>query len=566
MEFSWQIKPNDPVAVSLLSKELGISPVTATVLHARGITTLEQAEHFLDPGPGSLHSPWLLPDMEKAVERLERARANGEKILIHGDYDVDGITSTALLFKGLSALGLTCESFIPNRLEDDYGFNSEGIESARRVGATLVVTCDCGTTSIEQVKLASEQGIDVIITDHHVQSTDLPPASAVVNPNRLDSQYPFSGLAGVGVAAKFLQAAGERMGKELWGPNMMRIVSIGTVADIMPLIDENRYIVKTGLESMHGSNSAGIKELIRQCGLSKKKKLAASDIGYKIGPRINAAGRLGKHEKALELLLTDNKSKAFGLARKLDDLNHERQQIVMRTCSMANQLLGTTAPDERIIVLGAPGWHQGVLGLVASDLAKTYHRPALVYTIEDGLAVGSARSISGVHILDLMAESSKYFIRYGGHAQAAGFQLKASELPEWKEELHGIAREHISQEQLKRTYKVDAEIGLADITIEFLEELSQLEPFGHGNPAPVFLLKNLEVSRAPMLIKEIHLKLFVEDGTQNHKGEILFWNGAGRIDEFGKGKRIDCVVTLGISEWRGVRHPQITLLNSMPSS
>jgi single-stranded-DNA-specific exonuclease len=558
MDFKCTCKPVDAEEVAKLSAELGLNAIVTTVLAARGYNSVPKAKKFLNPSEDLLHSPYLLSDIRIALKRIEKAQKDGETVLVHGDYDVDGITSTALLISSLKRLRINAVPFIPNRLEDDFGFNVEGLDEARRAGASLVITCDCGTTSVATVQEANKLGIDVIITDHHQQSTELPEAVAIINPSHPNSKYPFKGLSGVGVVGKLVVAMSDHFNLNASLENLMRIVSIGTIADIMPLVDENRYIVKSGLETLHATNNIGIKELLRQAGLQGKDKLSASDIGYRVAPRINAAGRLGKQNLALELLLTGDSNKAFGLAKQLSDLNEDRQKLLEKTFELAREELAQRSNDVNAIVVGGKGWHAGIIGLVAANLTKEHYKPAFVYTIEDGRIIGSARTVGEIHLLPLLKECEDCFVRYGGHAQAAGFELHPNMISQFRRKMEQVAKQNISPSDLKRNYQIDSVLKLNDINLNLVDQLSLAEPYGNGNPTPRFLITNLVMSKEPFTLKNKHLKLFLNDSDGNRQ-EILFWDGLKYLSSIKDYGTIDIVVTLSSSVWKGEKKPQVTL-------
>ncbi len=493
-----QAAPDKAAAISLVS---GLLPVTARILVTRGITEPEEVSLFLNPSLSGMLDPFLLKDMQQAVERLVVAREAGEKICIYGDYDVDGISATALLISGFTALGLKTGYHIPNRMEDGYGLNSEALRSIQEHGVSLAISVDCGVTAVEEARLCSEIGLDLIITDHHQPLTSLPAAIAVINPHRADCDYPFKGLAGVGVAFNLLVALRNRLRKQGIHDNnlpdlrqWLDLVALGTIADLVPLTGQNRILTKAGLQRMGKDCRTGMAALKKVAGV--QGDVSSGQVGFQLAPRINASGRLESAVTGVELLLTQDNTLARDLADELDAANCERRQIERLIFEEAVAMMEKRDnPDlSRSIVLSSTDWHQGVVGIVASRMVERYYRPTiLVAENQDGTGKGSGRSIAGFHLLEAINQCSKYLLRYGGHHAAAGITLKTDEIENFAKAFEQAASTQLTENQLIPELSLDTEIEASELTIDLVSELQKLGPFGMGNPTPVLMLRDMQL-------------------------------------------------------------------------
>jgi len=549
----WRLVAGERERLDLLAREAGISPLLALILLNRGITTPQQAREFLTPSLGNLHDPYLLQDMDRAVARLDRAIAKGEPILVFGDYDVDGITGTALMVTVLRELGARVGYYIPARLQEGYGLNKTVLHRAAARGYKLILTVDCGITAVEEVEAGKEYGLDFIITDHHQPQEVLPPAAAVLDPKRDDCPYPFAELAGVGVAFKVVQALGESRGYgREWWQRYLDLVVLGTVADIVPLQDENRILVKYGLEALRDTQRPGIQALLQITALAGQD-LRPGQIGFILGPRLNACGRLGQADRGVELLLTDRPEQAEKLARVLDQENRDRQDIEEAILKEVRaRVEGEVDLDrERVIVLGSPNWHPGVIGIVASRLVELYYRPTLLFNLEAGEGKGSARSIPGFHIFKALSQCKELLKGFGGHEHAAGLSLEEARLPALRQRLNELAWDWLSEEQLLPVLTIDAEVNLNQLDLALLKDLEKLAPFGPGNPEPVFTCRGARLLGYRGVGEGgKHLKLRVSQGGCELDG-IGFQLGelAAALKKPGQG--IDLAFSLQRNDWQG---------------
>jgi single-stranded-DNA-specific exonuclease len=558
MSLSYNLTPCRNEDVKGLIEALDLHPAVAGFLGARGLSDPESAERFLHPSLDQLHDPFKMLDMEKAVGRIVGALRDREKIMIHGDFDADGLTATAVLVQTIAALGGGVSHYIPNRLEEGYGLRVDGVEEAVRRGATLIITCDCGISSGEAVSFASSKGIDTIITDHHQPEGPLPEAYAILDPKRPQCPYPFKELAGVGVALKLIIALQERIGEQPPLTSLLRMGALGTVADVVPLIDENRVITHRGLSLLPGTPNIGLQALMEVAGLSDAE-ITANDIGFRLAPRLNTMGRFGMQDMAIDLFFTKSRSEAGKIAQQMNRLNSKRQQMVDRIFEQAVDGIEADPAllSERILVVSDNRWHKGLIGVVASKLVDAYNRPAVVITIENGQGYGSGRSIHGFHLLEALASCAEILVRFGGHAMAAGLELPAGYIPELKARLTSVARERIPEEKLRQHLAVDARIHLGDLDEKFEEQFLLLEPFGYGNPAPLFLAKDIRVVGEPRTLKGVHAKLGVEE-----EGKVmtaLAWRMAADMSHLQAGDRLNIIFSVNINSWRGKRELQLEI-------
>ena len=530
-------------AVAALSAALGIGPPAAKVLVHRGFRDPTAARRFLNPAFEELHDPLSMRDMAVAVERIARAIARGERILIYGDYDVDGTTSVVLLTKAFELAGGTPAYHVPHRLKDGYGMRSEVVEAAAEQGVKLIVSVDTGIRAAEVVRRAAELGIDVIVTDHHLPETELPPAFAVLNPNRPDCAYPEKNLCGAGVAFKLIQALLPSLG---WpadkvrrvAESFLKLAAIATVADVVPLTGENRILVAHGLRGLDKVRNAGLRALLDVAGFTVGTAPPnARQVAFQLAPRLNAAGRMDTAKAAVELFLTADPARARELAQQLQDRNTDRRQVEAEIRDICEQI--SVGDGECALVYYAENWHRGVLGIVASRLVERLHRPVFVLgrNPDDGLASGSGRSIAAFHLLEALESMSDLFVRFGGHAHAAGVTMEVANVPEFRRRFDAFARSRLSADDFLRRVEIDAVLALAEIGEQAIDEIFTLAPFGHGNPPPLFAALGVEVAAPPTVMKEKHLRITVR---QNGRNLVLkAWNLAHRAGELAPGTRLD---------------------------
>ncbi|HTH51180.1 MAG TPA: single-stranded-DNA-specific exonuclease RecJ, partial [Pyrinomonadaceae bacterium] len=506
MKKRWIIRKHDREAVSKLARELDLPPLIAALLICRGHDCHELAHSFLNPCPEHLHEPFLLKGMREAVARIEKAITDKEKVLIWGDYDVDGTTGTVLLRKMFRLLGVETGFHVPNRFTEGYGINIPALEQAQKDGYSLVISVDCGIRSFEPLEWARDHGLDCIVTDHHLtdEVRGNPPAVAIVNPNQTGCEYPDKNLAGVGVAFKLAHALLREHGLEKEVPGFMKIAAIGTVADVMNLTGENRAIVALGLLDLPKTDSFGLKALMEVADCTSE--MTSYHIGFRIGPRINAAGRMDVARHVIELFEEPDFARARQLATLLDTRNRERQQMQQKITELA--LTETETHDgKHFIVVAGEGWHRGVIGLAASRIAEKLYRPTIVLSIENGYAHGSARSISNFHLLEALDSCGELFEQYGGHAAAAGMKVASNKISAVRESLNRYAAEKLSDEELIPQLYIDALVTPETLDLKLLDQLSMFEPFGQGNPKPVFLTRDLMLTDEPYVMKDKHLKM-----------------------------------------------------------
>ena len=508
----WDHVPCSDDEASALAGALGVTPVLARLLCQRGLADPDAARRFLAPSLDHLHDPLRLPDMAAAVERILSGLARGDRIAIHGDYDVDGITSTVILRRTLELLGADVVHFLPERLRDGYGLHASAIERLHAEGVRLVISVDCGTRSVEAADRARELGVDLIITDHHEPDATLPRAVAVINPRRSDSSYPDRDLAGVGVALKLVQALCNRTGRERWLPGFVKIAAIGTLADVVPLVGENRVIAKLGLELLsRGPHKVGLRALLEASGLTGKT-IDTYQVAFVIAPRVNAAGRMSTPDIAARLLLAVDETMADevrALAGQLNEENQRRQQEEQRVLAHARKVIESD-PDigaRSVLVVAGDGWHRGVIGIVASRLVESFCRPVVVVSIEGEVAHGSCRSIPSFDMLAALERCAPLLTRFGGHKLAAGLTLEAARVKELRAALADWGDQVLTPDDLRPRLRIDAPLRFATIGGDLVSDLEKLAPFGPGNPRPVFSATGVELADRPRRIKDRHLKM-----------------------------------------------------------
>ncbi|MDR8394379.1 single-stranded-DNA-specific exonuclease RecJ [Aliifodinibius sp. S!AR15-10] len=524
MPFHWVYnEPENGETVSRLQQELGIPEKIAYLLSLRGIDSFDKAKKFFRADLDLLHDPFLMKDMQEASQRLARAIRSGEKILVYGDYDVDGTTATSILYIFLKDFGVDVEYFIPHRFKDGYGISPDGIQYARQRGAKLIVSVDCGITAVEEARMAAEQGIDLIICDHHNVGDEIPVAVGVLDPKRPDCNYPFDGLSGAGVGFKLIQGTIKKLGlNDRIAYKFLDLVAISIASDIVPITDENRILMREGLRMLNEKPRVGIQALLDLVNI-EVGSISTSSIVFSIGPRINAAGRMGDASKAVKLMISETESEAKARAHELEAINIERRNKDNQTMEEAVDMVSRNYNLEKTssMVLHDPDWHLGVIGIVASRLVDTYYRPAIMLSTVDGLIKGSARSIKGFNIYNALKECEDLLEQYGGHEYAAGLTIKDENLEEFKSRLNKIASGNLDSGDFEPELEVDCELDLSDINMRFWKLLSQFKPFGPENMRPVFVSKGVQVEGVPTIVGSGHLKMKVSQ------------NGSGVFDVIG---------------------------------
>jgi single-stranded-DNA-specific exonuclease len=557
----WQTHACEDAQAGALARELGVSDVTARLLAIRGLHDLDEARRFLAPSFEHLLDPFRLADMERAVVRLEQAIAARERIAVHGDYDVDGITSTVILRRSLELLGADVVHFVPERLRDGYGLQPATFDRLKADGAQVVVSVDCGIRAGEAARRARELGIDLIITDHHEPDTELPDAIAVVNPKRHDCAYPDKHLAGVGVALKLVQALCGRAGRASWVPGFVKVAAIGTLADVVPLVGENRVIAKLGLEMLSkGPHRVGLRALLDASSLTGKT-IDSYHIAFMLAPRIDAAGRMSTPDIAARLLLAADDAmadEARALADQLETENirrrTEEQDIVARARKIVEN--DPEIGARSVLVVAGEGWHRGVIGIVASKLVDLFYRPAIVLSMEDGVAHGSCRSIPGFDMLAALESCAPMLARFGGHKQAAGLQIEAVRMREFRLAVNAYADERLGPDDLRPRLYLDGPLAFGAITDRVVAELSTLAPFGPSNPRPKFFTGPVEVVDGPRRLKDRHLKMTFRQGGRLLRG--IQWNAADREEALTASKDgIELAYTLEENEFRGEKYLEL---------
>lgn len=554
MNTVWEIREDSQSdSVEEVSKDIAINAILLQVLMKRGLTNIEDINKFLYGTIDDVYDPFLLKDMDKAVARIKQAVANNESILVHGDYDVDGVTSTAVMGKALELLGITSYLYLPQRLKGGYGVSKKAVYYAREQKASVIITVDCGISAYEEIDLAKSFGIDVIVTDHHRPAReDLPRAIAIVNPWQSECTYPFKELSGVGIAYKVAKALG--VGNQ---SDFLDLVAFGTVCDLSTLVDENRILVKYGLREMDAGANAGLLALRKVAGV-KGKKTNTGHLGFMLGPRVNASGRLGSAECALRLLVTSNTREADSLALALDEENKERrklEQLILRE-AIRKVDREVNFNKEKIIVVWNSSWHLGVIGIVAQRLVERYNRPAIVISVDKstGVCRGSARSVKGFNIFEALTACRNHLSEFGGHEYAAGVELKAENLEAFRASMNAYIVDCAEHYSFQKSFTVDAEITFADIDQGLLSGLELLEPFGRGNPKPLFLTRNLVCKERSIFLNKSTVKLWLTDGEFTFEA---IWYKAPVDTKIYKGEKLDLIFNL---TKRGWCNREVTLL------
>ena len=562
MNKKWQIFEPDKNKIEEIKSKYKVNQLLATILANRNILKEEDIRLFLNPTRNDFYNPFLITDMDIAVNRIIKAIENKENITIYGDYDVDGITSITVLKSFLNDIGVETNTYIPNRLIEGYGLNKEAIDKISKKGCNLMITVDCGISAIEEIEYANSLGIETIITDHHEAGNEIPKAIAVIDNKRKDSKYPFRELAGVGVVFKLIQAIGITLKlKEESYLKYLDIVCIGTISDIVPLVDENRVIAKLGLLLVAQTKNIGLRSIINSSGYNK---IDSNTISFGVAPRINACGRMGKAEEALELFLSKDKNEVNELTNKLNEHNRKRQETEKTIFENAVEKIKEEHLDEnKAIIVGGENWHHGVIGIVSSKITEMYFKPSILFSFEeDGIGKGSGRSIPGFDLHEALMKCSDTIEKFGGHSMAVGITVKKDNLEKFKKEFEQIATQSKIDEIIP-IINIDAKVDLSDIDKEMVEILKQLEPFGEANKMPVFAFKNLKIDSIRALSEGKHLKLTLKDN--NYIINAIGFNIGYLANEYRIGDKIDVAGVLEINTFNGVDNLQINIKDIMKS-
>ncbi len=557
MKKIWKVLEANPRLQKVLCSELGVSPIFAQLLVNRNIRTPEQAQMFLFGELRSCHDPFLLKGMAESVSRIKKAVAEKEKILIYGDYDVDGVTSTALLSYILDEMGADYDTFIPNRLEDGYGFNIRAVHLARERGIGLIITVDCGINSFKEVQCAGDYGIDVVITDHHeIKGDDVPPAFAIIDAHQPHCKYPYKHLAGVGVVYKLARALME--GREELADSHLDLVALGTIADIAPLDGENRILAKWGLKRLRETDKYGLKALMDVARISPEA-LASRHISFILGPRINAMGRVGSADVALDLFMCRDQAKARSIAEVLERENRNRQAIEKNLLSEVKRLTKEEIDIEEsgVLVLAGDGWHPGVLGIVAAKISEEYGLPAILITMKDGKGKGSGRSVEGFNLFEALKETSSHLIDFGGHEAACGIKIRADEVDGFRKTLTSVARRHFAQgKAVSPAMEIDVNVPFSHIGVKLVKELQMLMPYGQQNAEPVFSTNGIQVKNNPRNIGRDGFKFLATCG--NLTCEVITFRKR-KVAKPPRGSIIDLAYTPHINRWEGIETIQLNV-------
>ncbi len=561
MSFRWVFaQPDEETHVQQLKQKLGVPAKIAELLAIRGIDTYDDAKLFFRPTIDRLHDPFLMKDMDIAAERLALAIRNSEKVLVYGDYDVDGTTATSCIYLFLKEFGVDVDFYIPHRFKEGYGINPEGIKYAEDTGAHLIVSVDCGITAIEEAKAAKEKGIDLIICDHHTVGDEIPDALAVLDPKRPDCSYPFDGLSGAGVGFKLVQGTLRKLGlPEKNSYKFLDLIAISIASDIVPIIDENRILMKAGLQMLRSHPRIGLKALLNLIRMPLED-LTTNKIVFSVGPRINAAGRMGDATTAVKLMISETEAEARGLAYELESINMKRRDTDSQTMEEALAMIEEEMDMDQtsVMVLYHKDWHLGVIGIVASRLVDLYHRPAIMLSNVDGLIKGSARSIRGFNIYNAIKQCEDLVEQFGGHEFAAGLTLKEGKLTEFRRRMNEIAYLDLSDSDFDPELIVDARLDLSDVDMKFWKLLHQFEPFGPSNLRPVFVSEGVRVVGIPTIVGNGHLKMKVR---QNDSGvfDVIGFNMHEYLPAVRSGDPFDVAYVLEENNWNGRRTLQMRL-------
>jgi single-stranded-DNA-specific exonuclease len=566
----WALRTADTASVERLAREAHLPSIVARILVARGIESADDTQRFLAPSLSHLHSPYLMKGLRAAVQRLQAAIERGETVLIYGDYDVDGTTAVVILKTVIELCGGKAEYHVPHRILEGYGMRDEVIERAAERGIRLIISVDTGIRAFAAAETAERCAIDLIVTDHHLpQAEGVPKALAVVNPNQPDCDYPCKELCGAGVAFKIAQALLEATGRQRLIPSFLKIVAIATIADAVPLVGENRIFAKLGLEGLRKPVNAGLRALLSNCELDGSRPLSAGDIAFRVAPRLNAAGRMDIADRVIRLFTERDPAKAAEMALELSQLNGDRQQREQGIIEEIHKKVAESPElrDAYCQVIDGEGWHRGIIGICATRVVERYHRPALVFSCEDGEAHGSGRSIPAFHLLEALESCPELFTRFGGHAHAVGCTLPTQRLPELRARLDAFARQRLTPADFVPVLQYDGDLPLTAIDTRLWETLHKLEPYGAGNPLPVFVSRHARLVQAPRILKEKHLKLRVvpeaTEGRSHKAHEVVAWRMAERSaqEALALGDVLDLAFTLDYNDHPDFGGLQLTLVD-----
>lgn len=560
IRWDYLYKSSNQNKISELSEKLALPSAIACILVNRGIDTEDAARAFLGKSISGVRHPFELKDAQKAAERIKAALEHKEKIVIYGDYDVDGITSTAILYQFLLEQGADIDFYIPNRSDEGYGINMLALQKIKKSGAKLLITVDCGITAVGEVEFAKALGLDVIITDHHTCKDELPKAYALINPKQPGCTYPFKDLAGCGVAFKLVLALALTLGYSAreYFDKYISIVAIGTVADLVSLTDENRVFVSSGLMHLQNTQSKGLKALFKIAGI-EDKPLSAGMISFTVAPRINAAGRVGSAQLAVELLVTNSEKRAEQIAQILEEENRERQRTEAQILSEALDIISNmkNADERKVFVLAKEDWHHGVIGIVASRIVDRFYKPTILISLKDNLGKGSGRSVKGFNLFDALTHCSDLLLKYGGHELAAGLGLNYDDIEAFDKKINAYAQDILGEEKLTPCIHIDTQLQAGDLSLAAAKAISVLEPFGMGNPQPVFSIDAVTLISARTLSDGKHCKL---TASKNGKQFDFLGFGMGEMAQrFNVGCKLDIAFTMGINIYRGTENLQLVI-------
>lgn len=558
LQRNWLLKEFDKSRVIEISKKFQISPLTSIILYNREIVNDNEISEFLNSDFSNLHDPYLLKDMDKAVERINIAKENKEKVTIYGDYDVDGITSIAILYMHLTEMGFEVDYYVPDRIQEGYGVNREALDKISKSGTKVLITVDTGITAVDETEYAKSIGMDIIITDHHECKEQIPNAYAAIDPKRKDCKYPFKNLAGVGVAFKLIQALDKNSSVDQLMEKYADLICLGTVADISPLVDENRIMVTVGLKNFKNTSNVGLSALLDVC-ITNNKPITTSTIGYIIAPRINASGRLGCASRSVEMFLTDDTEKARELAEGLCEENTIRQQTEQKMFAEALEYIENNPQikDDQILIIPHKEWHHGIVGIVSSKITEKFYKPSILFAIDGEEAKGSGRSISGYNLFEALENCGGLLEKFGGHELAAGLSIKTDKIEEFRTAINKNASVQIDEKAMIPTVSIDAIIKPTYITLETVDEINRLQPFGVDNPAPTFAVKNIKIHKISTMSENKHLRM-----TLLKEGKFLDAVGFGMGEYYNhlkEGDFINVAFGLDINDYKGYKNVQLIL-------
>jgi len=556
MHYRWKFPETpDPREVLALETALGIPRLSAQLLVQRGYRGLAEAKRYLAPDLASSgHDPFLMEGMEKACERLRAAREKGEQVMVHGDYDADGITALAIFMRFFESIGISATPYIPKRFHEGYGLSARAVAEAASRKVNLIVTADCGIRAVSEIEAANREGIDVILTDHHEPGEALPKAWSILNPKQGECRYPDRDLSGAGIAWKLCQGLFSLLDGDGEDPaNYLDLVCLGAIADVVPVRGENRAIIRAGLRLLGEEKRAGIRALRTTSALSRSEPMTYRDVAFVLAPRLNAAGRLGEADRAFRLLYTDDDEEALSHATWLEDENRQRRAIDSLVTEEVREILARSFDGRRdyAVVLSSAEWHPGVIGIVASRVVEDYYRPAVLIAVSDGVGRGSARSIPEFPIYGALAECSRHLMTFGGHSYAAGFKIDEREIEKFRDEFREVARRELEGKELVPELSIDLEIDSDSISLDLVRSLKAMEPFGPGNPAPVFCLRDVRVREAPRVLNRNTLKFSVE--SRGRTIDVVGFGKGDYIEKVRKGASVDIAGQIREETWRGKR-------------